>query len=103
MALLPGCSTLERYIARLLRSRVEERLWRSLANGVGREQLTRLENLLIVPTGRRSSQLDRLRAGPLTVSGPSLVKALLRLRSVRDLGILLPSVARIGDTSINMS
>lgn len=31
--LLPGCSTLERYIARL-RSRVEERLLRSLANGV---------------------------------------------------------------------
>ena len=92
--LLPGCSTLERYIARL-RSRVEERLWRSLANGVGQEQLTKLENLLVVPTGTRSSQLDRLRAGPLTVSGPSLVKALLRLRSVRDLGIVLPSVARI--------
>jgi hypothetical protein len=35
--LLPGCSTLERYIARL-RSRVEERLWRSLAHGVGLEQ-----------------------------------------------------------------
>lgn len=48
--LLPGCSTLERYIARL-RSRVEERLWHSLANGVGREQQTRLENLLVVPTG----------------------------------------------------
>jgi Domain of unknown function (DUF4158)/Tn3 transposase DDE domain len=73
--LLPGCSTLERYIARL-RSRVEERLWRSLANGVGREQQTRLENLLVVPTGTRSSQLVRLRAGPLTVSGPSLVKAI---------------------------
>jgi hypothetical protein len=92
--LLPGCSTLERYIARL-RSRVEERLWHSLANGGGREQQTRLENLLVVPTGTRSSQLDLLRAGPLTVSGPSLVKALLRLRSVRDLGIALPSVARI--------
>jgi TnpA family transposase len=92
--LLPGCSTLERYIARL-RSRVEERLWHSLAKGVGQEQQTRLENLLVVPTGTRSSQLDRLRAGPLTVSGPSLVKALLRLGSVRDLGIVLPSVARI--------
>jgi hypothetical protein len=92
--LLPGCSTLERYIARL-RSRVEERLWRSLANGVGQEQQTRLENLLVVPTGTRSSQLDRLRAGPLSVSGPSLIKALLRLRTVRDLGIVLPSVARI--------
>jgi TnpA family transposase len=66
-----------------------------LANGVDLEQQTRLENLLVVPAGTRNSQLDRLRAGPLTVSGPSLVKALLRLRSVRDLGIVLPSVARI--------
>ena len=97
--LLPGCSTLERYVARL-RSRVEERLWRSLANGVGWEQQTRLENLLVAPAGSRSSQLDRLRAGPMTVSGPSLVKALLRLRSVRDLGIRLPSVARIPATRI---
>jgi TnpA family transposase len=95
--LLPGCSTLERYIARL-RSRVEERLWRLLANGVDQEQQTRLENLLVVPTGTRSSQLDRLRAGPLTVSGPSLVKALLRLRTVRDLGIVLPPITRIPAT-----
>lgn len=65
--LLPGCSTLERYIARL-RSQVEERLWRSLANGVGQERQTRPENLLVVPAGTRSSQLDRPRAGPLTVT-----------------------------------
>jgi YD repeat-containing protein len=38
---------------------------------------------------RRTHTLDRLRAGPLTVTGPSLVKALLRLRPVRDLGIVL--------------
>src|ERR1700679_2601468 len=84
--LLPGCSTLERYIARL-RSPVEERLWRSLGNGVGQgppttpeklrgslaagvgqERQTRPENLLVVPAGTRSSQLDRPRAGPLTVT-----------------------------------
>ena len=35
--LLPGCSTLERYIARL-RVRVEERLWHSLGQGISREQ-----------------------------------------------------------------
>ena len=46
--LLPGCSTLERYIARL-RSQVEERLWRSPANGVGQERQTRPEHLLVVP------------------------------------------------------
>ena len=40
--LLPGCTTLERYVARL-RSRVEERLWRSLGNGISLDQQTRFE------------------------------------------------------------
>ena len=86
--LLPGCSTLERYIARL-RSRAEERLWCSLVHGIGGEQQTRLESLLAVPVGSRSSQLDRRRTGPVMVSGPSLVRTLLRLRSVRELSIKL--------------
>ncbi|CAE6861780.1 Tn3 family transposase ISXc4 [Paraburkholderia aspalathi] len=97
--LLPGCSTLERYIARL-RSRVEERLWRALAHGIGSEQQARLEGLLAIPLGSRSSQLDRLRTGPVTVSGPSLVQALLRLHSVRELGIKLPAAARIPATRV---
>lgn len=65
--LLPGCSTLERFIARL-RGRVEERLWRSLGRGVSSEQQGRLESLLLVPAGSRSSQLDRLRKGPVMVN-----------------------------------
>jgi len=97
--LLPGCSTLERCIARL-RSRVEERLWRALAHGIGSEQQARLESLLAAPLGSRSSQLDRLRTGPVTVSGPSLVQALLRLHSVRELGIKLPAAARIPATRV---
>ena len=44
--LLPGCTTLERYVARL-RSRVEERLWRSLGSGISLDQQTRLEGLLV--------------------------------------------------------
>ncbi len=56
--LLPGCTTLERYIARL-RSRVEERLWQALVNGIVSEQQARLENLLVVPSGsaQRSTRL----------------------------------------------
>jgi hypothetical protein len=69
--LLPGCSTLERYIARL-RSRVEERLWRFLSRGISREQRTRLEDLLASSAGNRNSQLDQLRTGPVTASGPSM-------------------------------
>jgi hypothetical protein len=91
--LLPGCSTLERYIARL-RSRVEERLWRFLSRGISREQRTKLEDLLASSAGNRNSQLDRLRTGPVTASGPSLVKTLLRLRSVhpalKQLGYINP-------------
>jgi len=97
--LLPGCSTLERYIVRL-RSRVEERLWRSLGRGISGEQQEKLENLLVVPAGSRTSPLDRLRTGPVMVSSRSLVLALMRLSSVRELGIRLPAAARIPATRV---
>lgn len=97
--LLPGCSTLERYIARL-RSRVEERLWHLLVRGISDEQQLRLESLLVVPVGTRSSPLDRLRTGPVMVNSVSLVQALRRLQSVRELGIKLPATARIPATRV---
>lgn len=97
--LLPGCSTLERYVARL-RSRVEERLWRSLARGISSEQQAKLESMLVVASGNHKSQLDHLRTGPVMVSGPALVLALLRLQSVRELGITLPASARIPATRV---
>jgi TnpA family transposase len=88
--LLSGYSTLERYIARL-RSRVEKRLWQSLCRGISLEQQAGLEKLLLIADGNRTSQLDRLRTGPVMISGPSLIQALLRLHSVRQLGIKLPA------------
>ena len=97
--LLPGCSVLERYIARL-RSRVEERFWRSLGRGVSDAQQERLENLLKVPSGSHTSLFDQLRTGPVMVSSLSLVRALRRLHSVRELGIKLPAVASIPATRI---
>ncbi len=97
--LLPGCSTLERYIAHL-RSRVEERLWHSLGRGISSEQQGKLQSLLLVPTGSRSSPLDQLRKGPVMVSSRSLVVALMRLHSVRELGIRLPAAARIPATRV---
>jgi len=92
--LLPGCSTLERYISRL-RGRVEERFWRSLGKGVNKTQRECLESLLSVPEGTRTSLLDQLRTGPTMISSLSLVQALHRLNSVRELGIKLPTLARI--------
>lgn len=97
--LLPGCSTLERHIARL-RSRVEERLWRSLSRGISGEQQEKLENLLVVPAGSRTSPLDRLRTGPVMVNSRSLLLALIRLSAVRELGIRLPAAARIPATRV---
>lgn len=97
--LLPGCSTLERYIARL-RSRVEERLWRALNNNINHKHKSRLESLLVVPAGSRQSELDRLRTGPIKISTPSLIHALYRLQSVRSLGVTLPAPARIPATRI---
>jgi len=87
--LLPGSSVLERFVAQL-RSRVELRVWRLLAQGITRSQRARLEALLAVPEGGRASWIDKLRSGPVTVSGPALVRAVLRLKSVRDMGIELP-------------
>lgn len=97
--LLPGATLLERFVARL-RDRVEMRLWRLLARDIGPAQRASLEALLAVPEGRRSSVLDKLRTGPVRVSGPSLVQALLRLQSVRELGISLPAAARISPSRI---
>lgn len=88
--LLPGCTTLERFVARL-RNRVEDRLWKRLGRGITDEQRTRLEELLTVPPQGRSSWLDKLRSGPVHVSGRALVHAIHRLQTVRDLGIRLPA------------
>jgi hypothetical protein len=98
--LLLGCSTLERFVVRL-RSRVETRVWRLLGRGVATsQQRSRLEHLLTTPEGNRGSRLDKLRSGPTRVSGPSLRAAVNRLKSVRELGITVPSAQRIPEGRI---
>ena len=97
--LLPGCTTLERYVARL-RRRVEERLWRSLGNGISLDQQMRLEGLLISSGGSRNSPLDRLRTGPMVASSRSMSLALMRLQAVRELNIRLPAATRIPATRV---
>lgn len=92
--LLPGRSTLERFVARV-KARVEEHLWRRLGTRLLDRQRERLEQLLIVPAGSRYSLLDQLRSGPTRVSGPALIQTLMRLREVRELGIDLPRVSHL--------
>jgi TnpA family transposase len=88
--LLPGISILGRFVAEV-RSRMEARLWRLLMRDVGAEQQRRLDELLEPVEGSRQSWFDRLRKGPVRVSGPALVQALLRIETVRGLGIKLPA------------
>jgi hypothetical protein len=92
--LLPGASVLERFVAKV-RRRVEARLWRLLGQGITAEQKVQLDHLLSVPTGSRASPLDQLRSGPVTASGPSLVRALQRVKTVRDLGLAKPVAAAL--------
>lgn len=91
--LLPGASTLERFVARV-RSRMEQRLWRFLKQGLTPGQRASLEALLAVPEGGRASLLDRLRSGPTRVSSRALVGSIRRLQSIRELGIRLPHGTR---------
>jgi len=88
--LLPGVSILERFVAEV-RSRMESRLWRLLVRDVSDEQRRRLDELLKPVDGSRQSWFDLLRKGPVLVSGPALVQALLRIETVRGLGIKLPA------------
>jgi len=97
--LLPGYSLLERYIARL-RSRVENRLWQSLAGCIDDTQAERLQELLSVPSGSRYSLLDQLRTGPTKVNATSLVQAIGRLQTIRSLGVKLPAITPVSDTRI---
>ena len=69
--LLPGATTLERFVAKL-RHRVDVRVWRVLASGISPPQQRRLEDLLRVPDEGRSSSLVTLRTGLFAGGGEIL-------------------------------
>jgi hypothetical protein len=84
--LLPGVTTLARLVARV-RDEVLERLWATLAAMPTDQQARQLEVLLEVPEGSRTSDLERLRTGPTTVSGKALTAALGRAAEIAALGL----------------
>ncbi len=84
--LLPGVTVLARLVARI-RDRAASQLWHRLAQLPNAEQQAKLEALVEVPDGARSSPLDQLRRAPVRVSGPALLEALERVEAIRDLGV----------------
>ena len=84
--LLPGPTVLARLVASV-RDRAATRLWQTLAAAPDAGQRARLEALLVVPAGARSSTLDRLRHGPTSGTATGLLGALHRVDEVRALGV----------------
>jgi len=84
--LLPGPTVLARLVASV-RGHAATRLWAALAAVPDSGQRARLEGLLVVPDGERSSTLDRLRRGPTSVTATGLLGALHRLEEIRALDV----------------
>lgn len=98
--LLPGISTLTVLIAKV-RDRVSKRLWQRLTLLVDINQRQQLENLLLVPDGKRYSKLDELKNGPTHISSAGLVQALKRYQYIRDLGLGQTNIGNIPKAKIN--
>ncbi|MFJ9775391.1 Tn3 family transposase [Kitasatospora sp. NPDC101157] len=84
--LLPGVTTLARLVASV-REAANQRLWDTLYGLLSVGQRGVLDSLLAVPPGARVSELDRLRRGPVRVSGPQMRAALDRAEEIIALGI----------------
>ncbi|MCX5198595.1 DUF4158 domain-containing protein [Streptomyces sp. NBC_00249] len=92
--LLPGASRLSRLVGNV-REAANQRLWDTLYGLLSTGQRAVLDSLLTVPAGARVSELDRLRRGPVRVSGPQMKWSLDRAREVAELGMGALDVSRI--------
>lgn len=79
--LLPGATTMTRLISEV-RERATSRLWQRLSALPTSEQTAKLETLLQVPEGTRTSRFDRYRKGPVTISGPAFNEAVGRYKEL---------------------
>lgn len=84
--LLPGASTLMRLISEV-RERTTNRLWKRLSALPTPKQAARLETLLQIPEGSRTSRFDRYRKGPVTISGPAFNEAVSRYQELKVFGM----------------
>ncbi|MFF4648283.1 Tn3 family transposase [Streptomyces sp. NPDC001389] len=84
--LLPGVTTLTRLVASV-REAANQRLWDTLYGLLNAGQRAVLDSLLTVPPSERISELDRLRRGPVRVSGPQMKWSLQRAEEIAALGM----------------
>ncbi|MEU0186281.1 Tn3 family transposase [Streptomyces sp. NPDC006207] len=84
--LLPGVSRLARLVG-TVREAANQRLWDTLYGLLNTGQRAVLDSLLTVSPGERVSELDRLRRGPVRVSGPQMKWALQRAEEIAGLGM----------------
>nr|WP_244190164.1 hypothetical protein [Streptomyces hygroscopicus] len=84
--LLPGVTTLARLVA-AVREAANQRLWDTLCGLLSTGQRAVLDSLLTVPPGARVSELDRLRRGPVRISGPQMKWALERAEEIAAFGM----------------
>ncbi|MCM3921981.1 hypothetical protein ND748_09955 [Frankia sp. AiPs1] len=64
----------------------EKRLWATLAAAPTPQQAQRLQQMVVVPGGRRVSELDRLRRSPRDISPRGVVEALERYDALKTFG-----------------
>ncbi|GGT22425.1 hypothetical protein GCM10010271_27270 [Streptomyces kurssanovii] len=93
-SLLPGITTLARLVA-AVRQEENDRLHATLYEAVQYSLRTAMVRLLQVPEKKRVSELERLRLGPMRVSGKAMELALDRAREVRGLGAGAVDVRRV--------
>lgn len=84
--LLPGVTTLARLVA-AVREAANNRLWDTLYELLSTGQRAVLDSLLTVPPRARVSELDRLRRGPVRISGPQMKWALERAEEIAAFGM----------------
>lgn len=82
--LLPGVAVLTRLVAGI-REETTLRLYDTASSALTSDERSILDDLLVVREGERVCDLERLRRGPSTVSGPAMVRALERVLELKRL------------------
>lgn len=87
--LLPGVSVLARQVSEA-RTASERRLYQAVtraAHRVDPQLAPALKTLLVVPDGRRVSELERLRTPPVKSTGTAMVRAMERVEEISAFGL----------------